>query len=162
MWRHFTLYHTKWTADGSVFWHRQSVFCLCMKYLGNRWTDLRHIHTRRRVWSVARTSLKVKVKDQRSRSPGTKRRHFSAVSAACVRFMFGKTSLASSYLFIYLTWTEVLLSLLARSIVRALVHNGLKPNSITLASSELAPNMFGTGSEPASVMEFGREPASSC
>jgi len=30
------------------------------------------------------------------------------------------------------------------------------------ASSELAPNMFGTSSEPASVMEFGREPASSC
>jgi len=30
------------------------------------------------------------------------------------------------------------------------------------ASSELAPNMFGAGSEPASVMEFGRERASSC
>jgi len=31
----------------------------------------------------------------------------------------------------------------------------LKPNSITLASSELAPKMFGASSEPASVMEFG-------
>ena len=30
------------------------------------------------------------------------------------------------------------------------------------ASSELAPNMFEASSEPASVMEFGREPASSC
>ena len=30
-----------------------------------------------------------------------------------------------------------------------------KPNSITLASSELAPNMFGASSELASVMEFG-------
>ena len=30
------------------------------------------------------------------------------------------------------------------------------------ASSELTPNMFGASSEPASVMEFGREPASSC
>ena len=29
-------------------------------------------------------------------------------------------------------------------------------------SSELAPNMFGANSELASVMEFGREPASSC
>jgi len=29
-------------------------------------------------------------------------------------------------------------------------------------SNELAPNMFGARSEPASVMEFGREPASSC
>ena len=31
----------------------------------------------------------------------------------------------------------------------------LKPKSITLASSELAPNMFGASSELASVMEFG-------
>ena len=38
----------------------------------------------------------------------------------------------------------------------------LKPNSITLAGSELAPNMFGVSSELASVMEFGREPASLC
>jgi len=38
----------------------------------------------------------------------------------------------------------------------------IKPNSITLASSELAPNMLGASSELASVMEFGREPASSC
>jgi len=30
-----------------------------------------------------------------------------------------------------------------------------KPNSITLASWELAPNMFGASSEPASIMEFG-------
>ena len=30
----------------------------------------------------------------------------------------------------------------------------LKPNSITLASSELAPNMFGASAELASVMEF--------
>ena len=30
-----------------------------------------------------------------------------------------------------------------------------KPNSITLASSELAPNMFGASFEQASVMEFG-------
>jgi len=29
------------------------------------------------------------------------------------------------------------------------------PNSITLAGSELAPNMFRASSEPASVMEFG-------
>jgi len=42
------------------------------------------------------------------------------------------------------------------------------PNSITLAGSELAPNKLRTGSElgassePASVMEFSREPASSC
>ena len=33
--------------------------------------------------------------------------------------------------------------------------NALKPNSITLAGSVLAPNMFGASSELASVMEFG-------
>jgi len=32
-----------------------------MKYLGKRRTDLRQIHT---VWSLARTSLNVNVKDQ--------------------------------------------------------------------------------------------------
>jgi len=44
-----------------------------------------------RVWRS-----RSKVKDQRSRSPGAKR-HLSDLSAACVRFMYGKTSLASSY-----------------------------------------------------------------
>jgi len=43
---------------------------------------------KRRVWSLARRSLKVKGKGQRPRSPA-KKRHFSALSAACVRFMFG-------------------------------------------------------------------------
>jgi len=38
----------------------------------------------------------------------------------------------------------------------------LKPTSITLAGSKLAPNMFGASFELASVMEFGREPASPC
>ena len=38
--------------------------------------------------------------------------------------------------------------------VSVAIHS-LKPNSITLASSELAPNMFGASSELASVMEFG-------
>jgi len=41
-------------------------------------------------------SLKVKVKGNRLRSPGTKTAFFG-LSAACVRFVFGKTSLASSF-----------------------------------------------------------------
>ena len=48
------------------------------------------------------------------------------------------------------------------NIIRHVGRVQLKPNSITLAGSELAPNMFGASSELASVMEFGREPASSC
>jgi len=60
--------------------------------------DLCHIHIEDvfgpslgRVW---RSRSKVKVtRDQK--------RHFSALLVACVRFMFGKTSLASSCLFIH-------------------------------------------------------------
>jgi len=51
----------------------------------------------RRVCSLAGMSLRVKVKGQRSRSPRTKT-VFSALSVACVQFMFGKISLASSLL----------------------------------------------------------------
>ena len=37
---------TQWTAQGSVFAAVCDFFaCLCMKYVGNRWTNLRHIHT---------------------------------------------------------------------------------------------------------------------
>ena len=48
----------------------------------------------RRVWYLAPMCLNAKVKGQRARSPGTKKRPFSALSASCVRFIFGKTSLA--------------------------------------------------------------------
>jgi len=51
----------------------------------------------RRAWSLGRISLNVKIKG-RSRSPGTKTA-FSTLSAACVWFMFGKTSLASSFFY---------------------------------------------------------------
>jgi len=39
----FKHYHTQWMAvncGGSCFWRHQSIFCLCIKYLRNRWTDL--------------------------------------------------------------------------------------------------------------------------
>jgi len=65
---------------------------LCMKYLWNRRTDLCRIHMEdvfgpslRQVW---RSTVKI-TKD--------KKRHFSSLSAACVRFMFAQTSLASSF-----------------------------------------------------------------
>ena len=48
----------------------------------------------RRVWSLARESLKVKVKGQGHQGQKTA---FSALSAACVRFVFGKTSLAQAF-----------------------------------------------------------------
>jgi len=71
------------------FWRRQTViFCLCVKYLGN--------HCQIRTEDVFGPSLG-RVWRSRSKSPGTKTA-FSALSAACVRFMFGKTSLTSSSL----------------------------------------------------------------
>ena len=35
----------QWTVENSVFGTVSLVFCLCMKYLRNRWTDLHQIHT---------------------------------------------------------------------------------------------------------------------
>jgi len=43
-----------------------------------------------------KVKVNINVKGQRPRSPETKTA-FLALSAACVWFMFGKTSLASSY-----------------------------------------------------------------
>jgi len=75
-----------------------------------------------RVWSFARISLKVKVigQDQQTKAA------FSDLSAACLRFVFGKAK------FHYASWFE--------------------------ACRRQSPTSF----EPDSVMEFGREPASSC
>jgi len=57
------------------FWHSLWLFCLCVKYLGYRWTDLRQIHigdmfgpSLGRVW-------RSRSKPQRSRSPETTRTH---------------------------------------------------------------------------------------
>jgi len=84
--------HTQWMAVNCgmfCFWHCQSVVSLFVyDYLGNRWTNLRQIHTK----DVFGPSLGWV---WRSTSPGTNTA-FLALSAACVRFMFGKTSLASS------------------------------------------------------------------
>ena len=73
------------------FWRCQSVFfCFCTKYLANRWTDLRQIHT----------------EDMFGPSFGRVWRSRSKVSAACVRFMFGKTSLASSFSVRIIVWNH--------------------------------------------------------
>jgi len=84
-------------------WRRQSVgfFCLCMKYLGNRWTDLRQIHAEdvfgtslRQVW---RSRSKIKVTRENNGIFGP----FGGLRA--VYAMFGKTSLASSFYFLVST-----------------------------------------------------------
>jgi len=50
------------------------------------------------MWSLTWTSLKVIVKDQGQQG---QKQHFSALLAACVRFMFGKTSLASGLFLVF-------------------------------------------------------------
>jgi len=73
----FFCYRTQWTAEGSVFLRRQSVVSLFVyeirRELLNGFAPNSH---GRRVWSLAQ--------------------HFSVLSAACMQFMFGKTSSASS------------------------------------------------------------------
>ena len=67
------------------FWRRQSVvFCLCIKYLRNCWTDLCQVHTEDVFCSSLRRIWRSKVKVARD-----KNRHFSTLAAACVQFMFG-------------------------------------------------------------------------
>jgi len=65
----------------------------------------------RRVWTLefARTSLKVKVKGQGHHSPGTKTA-FSALSAACVRFTFGKTYLVIAFPLFILIPTKIIVA----------------------------------------------------
>jgi len=67
---------------------------------------------RRRVWSLARTSLNVKIKGQGHQG---QKRHFRPISGTCVRFMFGETSLASSFVLFTLRpilWCTLLFGLL--------------------------------------------------
>jgi len=66
------------------FWRCLWLFLLCVKYLGNRWTDLRQIHTE----DVFGPSLG-RVWRSRSRS----------ISAACVRFVFEKNIFALVFWF---------------------------------------------------------------
>ena len=86
--RNTTSYHSELR---NVLFLAPSV-CSFLFVYGNCWTDFCQIHTEdvfglslRRVW--------------RSRSPGTKK-HLSAFPVACMWFVFGETSLASSFLFL--------------------------------------------------------------
>ena len=97
-------YRMQWTAEGSI---SGAVSLMVFVYeisreLLNGFAPNSH---RRRVWSLARTSLKVKVIGQGHQG---QRRCVSALSAACVRFVFSKTSLATSCCcFRWLQWTRV-------------------------------------------------------
>ena len=84
-------YGTQRTAEGSVLGAVSlCFFCLCVKYLGEPLNGFAPDSHGRRVWSLDQTNFKVKGDGQGHRD---KKRHFSA---ACVRFTFGKTTLACS------------------------------------------------------------------
>jgi len=115
------------TVNGVRFCFSAAVclYYFCMKYLWNRWTDLRQIHREDvfgpslgRVW-MSRSNVKV-TRDKkravhsyhpRQRRNGTRSLQITSCcsrqdrSAACARFMFGKTTLAPVYIFkfIYLS-----------------------------------------------------------
>ena len=59
---------------------------------------------------------------QGQRSSGTKR-HFSALWAACVRFMFGKTSLASSFVYFWHSLTTTYVNTFCIVFVAEIGHN---------------------------------------
>ena len=94
-------YCTQWTAEGSVFGAISLWFFVSVRSISRTAERTCAKFTRKMCLALARTSLKVKVKGQRSRSPGTKNYIFGP-SVACVQFMFGKTSLASSFCMKYL------------------------------------------------------------
>jgi len=80
-----------------LFWHRQSVasvfvYEMSAEPLNGFLSDSDGIH----VWSLARTSLKVKGQGHQ----GQKRR-FLALLVAYMRFMFGERSLASSFVYFF-------------------------------------------------------------
>jgi len=76
------------TVEGSVFG------TVSLRELLNGFVPNSH---GRCVWSLAQTSLKVKVK-VKGQGHQEEKRHFLALSATCMRFMFGKTSLVSSFI----------------------------------------------------------------
>jgi len=65
-------YRTQWTAEGSVF----GAVCLCFLFVYEIYREplngFAPNSRGRRIWSLVRTTLKVKVKAQGLRSPGTK------------------------------------------------------------------------------------------
>jgi len=71
------------------------LICLCMKYLRNGTAERICAKFTRKTCLVPRyDEFEVKVKGQGHQG---QKRHFSALLAACLLFMFGKTSLDSSF-----------------------------------------------------------------
>jgi len=90
-------YHMQWTAEGSVFNAVSQCFLFVYEISREPLNAFAPNSQGKRVWSLALTNLRAKVKSQMSRSPDTKKRHFGPCQRpACGLRVFGKTSLASS------------------------------------------------------------------
>jgi len=84
-----------------------------MKYLWELLNGFAPNSHGRRVWFLARMSLRVQVKGQGHEG---EKWYFSAYSAACMRIMFGKTSLAFSITFNF--FSTVLSNWLGRTLFK--------------------------------------------
>jgi len=88
-------YRTRWTAEGSVFGAVSLCFFACVWNISGTAERICAKFTRK-TCLIPRSDdfWRSEVKGQGHQG---QRRHFSSLSVACVWFMFGKTSLASSY-----------------------------------------------------------------
>ena len=91
-------YRTQWTAEGSVFGAVSLWVFVCVWNISGTAERICAKFTRKTC--LVHRSDEFKDQGQRSRSPGTKTAFFG-LSATCVRFMFGKTSLASNFASFY-------------------------------------------------------------
>jgi len=92
-------YRMQWTEEGSVFGAISLCFLFVYEISLEQLTRFVPNSNGRRVWSLTRTHLKVKVKGQ---GHNRQKWYFLALLVACMQFMFGKTCLASSLNYIYL------------------------------------------------------------
>jgi len=96
------------------FWRRQSAYFWFMYEISRKpLNGLAPNSHGKCVWSHARTNLKVKVKGQGHRG---QKRYLSALSAACVRSMFGKISLASGFNVLCISVSKAIYNILSESV----------------------------------------------
>ena len=95
----FDRYNTiRWTTASLIYRTELNKKRVMKKLKTNHWTDLRQIHKEDvfgpALGGVSRSRSKIKAQGHQGQKTA-----FSALSAACMRFLFGKTSLASSFQF---------------------------------------------------------------
>jgi len=130
-------YHMQSTAWGSDFGALCDLF-VCVWNISGTAEWIVPNSQERRVWSLARTSLSVKVKGQGHQG---RKWHFPALSAACLRFVFVKSSFASSFkllnILVYLNLYALFLSRTMRWVLSLYVPVVYSQSSNLLNNSRL-------------------------